>query len=217
MEKKVQKKKYFYIVRHGETDFNTDPVPRIRGRVTVPLNEQGVQHAKEAGEFLSHEKNIGKIYYSSIPRAKQTAEIIAEQQKTKPELVEEPLVIDITWGDWEGKTYLECFGREDGGDYTYHPDRLMIPNGETFYGVMDRMRKFLEKFWQSDEEVCTIVSHGAVLYLLGLIITQAPLEKWRTMGMNSCGVSGVKMKGINDFTIDFWNAHHFLTKGKKGV
>ena len=66
MEKKVQKKKYFYIVRHGETDFNTDPVPRIRGRVTVPLNEQGVQHAKEAGEFLSHEKNIGKIYYSSI-------------------------------------------------------------------------------------------------------------------------------------------------------
>ena len=208
------KKKYIYIVRHGETDFNTDPVPRVRGRVDVPLNEIGVQHAKEAGEFLKNEKNIGKIYYSSIPRAKQTAELIAQQQTKPVELIEEPLVIDITWGDWEGKTYKEAFGNEDGGDYTYAPDKLMIPNGETFYGVMDRLRKFLEKFWKSDEEICTIVSHGAVLYNLGLIITQAPLCKWRTMGMNSCGVSGIKMKGVNDFTIDFWTAHHFLSKKK---
>ena len=126
------KKKYIYIVRHGETDFNTDPVPRVRGRVDVPLNEIGVQHAKEAGEFLKNEKNIGKIYYSSIPRAKQTAELIAQQQTKPVELIEEPLVIDITWGDWEGKTYKEAFGNEDGGDYTYAPDKLMIPNGETF-------------------------------------------------------------------------------------
>ena len=32
------------------------------------------------------------------------------------ELIEEPLVIDISWGDWEGKTYEELFG-EDRGDY----------------------------------------------------------------------------------------------------
>ena len=42
----------------------------------------------------------------------------------------------------------------------------MIPNGESFYSVMDRLKKFLEKFWQSDEEVCTIVTHGAVITLL---------------------------------------------------
>ena len=96
------------------------------------MNEIGVQHEKEAGEFLKNEKNIGKIYYSSIQRAKQTAELIAQQQTKLFELIEEPLLIDITWGDWKGKTYKEDFGNKDGDDYTYAPDKLMIPNGETF-------------------------------------------------------------------------------------
>ena len=153
---------------------------------------------------------LDKIYYSKIPRAKQTAEAVAEKHSTKVELVEEPLVIDISWGDWEGKTYKECFGAEDGGNYFKAPEKLMIPNGETFYSVMDRLKKFLERFWQSDEEVCTIASHGAVLNCLGLMIMQAPLDHFWTMYMSGCGVSKVIMKGIAKFSIDYWNAHHFL-------
>ena len=169
----------------------------------------GLAHARQAGEFLKDE-NIGKIYYSKIPRARQTAEAVAEKHSTKVELVEEPLVIDISWGDWEGKTYKECFGAEDGGDYFKAPEKLMIPNGETFYSVMDRLKKFLERFWQSDEEVCTIASHGAVLNCFGLMIMQAPLDHFWTMYMSGCGVSKVVMKGISKFAIDYWNAHHFL-------
>ena len=60
-----EKKKIIYLVRHGETDFNTDPVPRVRGRINVPLNAKGIAHCKAAGDFLANE-NIGKIYYSSI-------------------------------------------------------------------------------------------------------------------------------------------------------
>ena len=86
----------------------------------------------------------------------------------------------------------------------------MIPNGESFYSVMDRLKKFLERFWQSDEEVCTIVSHGAVLNCFGLMIMQSPLDHFRTMYMSGCGVSKVIMKGISKFSIDYWNLHHFL-------
>ena len=50
-----QKKKTIYLIRHGETDFNTDPVPRVRGRINVPLNDIGVAHCKAAGDFLSNE------------------------------------------------------------------------------------------------------------------------------------------------------------------
>ena len=97
--------KTIYLVRHGETDFNTDPVPRVRGRIPVPLNETGLRHANQAGEFLKDEK-ITTIYYSAVNRAKQTAEAV---HKYHPEakFVEEPLVLDISWGDWEGKTYEE--------------------------------------------------------------------------------------------------------------
>ena len=197
-----QKKKTIYILRHGETDFNTDPVPRVRGRINVPLNDLGVAHCKAAGDFLSKE-NIGKIYYSEIPRAKQSAECVSQQHSTKVEMVKEPLVIDISWGIFEGKTYLEAFGDEKGGDLVFHPERMIVPEGDTFYAVMDRLRRFFVKFWESDEEVCTIVTHGAVTNVMSLMFLQAPLEMFNTMYMSACGVSKIQMKSIYDLYFNY--------------
>ena len=130
-----EKKKIIYLIRHGETNFNSDPVPRVRGRINVPLNDMGIAHCKAAGDFLANEK-IGKVYYSAVPRAKQSAELVANQHNGPVELIEDPLVIDISWGVYEGKTYLEAFGDEKGGDYMFHPEKLIIPQGETFYSVI---------------------------------------------------------------------------------
>ena len=209
-----EKKKIIYLIRHGETNFNTDPVPRVRGRINVPLNDEGIAHCRAAGEFLANEK-IGKIYYSAVPRAKQSAECIVEKHKTKVEMVEEPLVIDISWGVYEGKTYQEAFGDEKGGDYMFHPEKLIIPEGETFYSVMSRLRLFFVRFWESDEEECTIVSHGAITNILSLMFLQAPLEKFWSMYMSACGVSKVQMKSIYSFTVEYWNANHFLKDAGK--
>ena len=208
------KKKTIYLIRHGETNFNTDPVPRVRGRIDVALNDAGIAHAKAAGDFLAN-TNIGKIYYSDIRRARQTAEFVAGQHNGNVELIPDPLVIDISWGIWEGKTYKEAFGSDDGGDYFAHPDRLTMPQGETFYSVMDRLRRFLVRFWESDEEVCTIATHGAITNIFALMITQAPLDKFWTMYMSACGVSKITMKGVNDFSVNYWNADFFLEEGER--
>ena len=209
-----EKKKIIYLIRHGETNFNTDPVPRVRGRINVPLNDVGIAHCKAAGDFLANE-NIGKIYYSGIPRAKQSAECVVERHNTPVEMIEDPLVIDISWGIYEGKTYMEAFGDEKGGDLMFHPEKLIVPEGETFYAVMDRLRLFFVKFWESEEEVCTIVSHGAITNVLSLMFLQAPLEKFWSMYMSACGVSKVQMKSIYSFTIEYWNANYFLKEGEK--
>ena len=209
-----QKKKTIYLIRNGETSFNTDSTHRVGGQINIPINDLGVAHCKAAGDFLSNQ-NIGKIYYSSIPRAKQSAEYIAKQHKTQVEMVEEPLVIDVSFGIYEGKTYLEAFGTENGGDFLLHPEKLIIPEGETFYSVMNRLRLFFAKFWESDEEVCTIVSHGSVMNILGLMFLQAPLEKFWSMYMSPCGVSKVQMNSIYSFTVEYWNANSFLQEGEK--
>ena len=142
-----EKKKIIYLVRHGENNFNTDPFPTVGGRINVLLNDEGIAHCKEAGDFLANE-NIGKIYYSGIQRAKQSADCIVEKHKTPVEMIEDPLVIDISWGIYEGKTYMEAFGDEKGGDLMFHPEKLIVPEGETFYAVMDRLRLFFVKFWE---------------------------------------------------------------------
>ncbi|KAH0571083.1 6-phosphofructo-2-kinase / Fructose-2,6-bisphosphate 2-phosphatase [Spironucleus salmonicida] len=197
--------KTIYLVRHGETDFNTDPVPRVRGRVDVPLNAQGEAHARQAAECL-RDVALGRIYCSAVNRALQTAELVHEAQKGPCELVVDELVIDISWGDWEGKTYLEAFGDEQASTFFNAPEKLVIPNGESFYQVMDRLRRFLVRFYQSDEQVCCIVSHGAVFNLLGCLITEAPVRKFWSFYMGGCGVSKIIMTGIDNFTIGFWNS-----------
>ena len=37
--------------------------------------------------------------------------------KDKVTLIEKTNVIDITWDDWEGKNFMKCFIRKEGGDY----------------------------------------------------------------------------------------------------
>ena len=209
-----EKKKTIYLIRNGETSFNTDSIHRVGGRINTPLNDLGVAHCKAAGDYLSNQ-DIGKIYYSSIPRARQSAEYIAKQHKTQIEMVEEPLVIDLSFGTYEGKTYQEAFGSENGGDLILHPEKLIIPEGETFYSAMDRLRLFLVKFWESDEEVCTIVSHGSIVNILSLMFLQAPLEKFWSMQMSPCGVSKVHMNSVYSFSVEYWNANSFLQEGEK--
>ena len=209
-----EKTKTIYLVRNGETNLSTDSIKRIGGRTNTPLNDLGIAHCKAAGDFLSN-KNIGKIYHSSIPRAKQSAEYIAKQHKTQVEMIEDPLIIDISFGIYEGKTYQEAFGNDKGGDLLMHPEKLIIPEGETFYAVMNRIRLFFVKFWESDEEFCTIVSHGSIMNILNLMFLQAPLEKFWSMYMSPCGVSKVKMNSIYAFTIEYWNANNFLEEGEK--
>ena len=75
---------------------------------------------------------------------------------------------------------------------------------------MNRLRLFFVKFWESDEEVCTIVSHGSIMNILSLMLLQSPLEKFWTMHMSPCGVSKVQMNSIYSFNIEYWNENNFF-------
>ncbi|CAL5997315.1 Histidine_phosphatase superfamily protein [Hexamita inflata] len=195
--------KTIYLVRHGETNFNTDPEPRVRGRIEIPLNEEGLRHADQAGEFLKNEK-IQAIYYSKLQRAKQTADAVHKHHESA-KFVEEPLMIDISWGDWEGKTYKEAFGSADGGMFMKNPALLEIPNGESFYQVIDRIDKMMRKILTSTEDIVCLVSHGAIFNLLACYMFQSPLKNFWSFYMGGCAVSKIIIKDIDDFTVKYWN------------
>ena len=80
---------------------------------------------------------------------------------------------------------------------------------------MDRLRLFLVSFWQSEEEVCTIISHRSIINVLSLMFLQAPLEKFWSMNMSPCGVSKIQMNSVYSFNVEYWNANTFLQEGEK--
>ena len=73
-----------YIIRHGQTDLNKNHV--LQGRVDEPLNEDGLRQAKFAAALLrTLDVSIDQVWSSPLQRAKDTAEIIADEYVTKLE------------------------------------------------------------------------------------------------------------------------------------
>ena len=80
---------------------------------------------------------------------------------------------------------------------------------------MNRLRLFLVKFWESEEEVSTIVSYGSIMNILSIMNLQVHLEKFWSMHMSPSGISKVQMNNIYSFTVEYWNINNFLLKGEK--
>jgi broad specificity phosphatase PhoE len=68
----------FYLVRHGETDWNKNGT--TQGQTDTLLNELGIKQAEEAAQILKHKK-FDLAFSSDLLRAKRTAEIIALEHK----------------------------------------------------------------------------------------------------------------------------------------
>jgi len=88
----------FYIVRHGQTDWNIQM--RLQGHTNIPLNEVGREQANEIAKTL---KNIhfDAIYSSDLDRAVQTTEIIAKERELAVKTTE--ALREKSYGSYEGR------------------------------------------------------------------------------------------------------------------
>ncbi len=92
----------FYIVRHGQTDWNVKKL--MQGHTDIPLNKEGELQAQKMAKKLRR-IHFTTVYSSDLLRAKQTAEIITLKKK---------IVIKTTkalrerfYGRLEGKSWAD--------------------------------------------------------------------------------------------------------------
>ena len=84
-----------YIIRHGQTELNSRHV--LQGRSDQPLNQEGIQQAREAAERLKG-VHFTYVFTSPLDRAKETADIVAPGVIPA---VDERL-IEMDYGPYEG-------------------------------------------------------------------------------------------------------------------
>ncbi|MFF3100779.1 histidine phosphatase family protein [Viridibacillus arvi] len=141
------------VVRHGETDWNA--LGRLQGVTDVPLNNKGVQQAKECGVFFKN-TNWAAIYTSPLSRAKHTAEIINEQLHIP--LIEIEEFKERSFGEAEGMDMEERIKAFPNKQY---------PNQESLDSVLVRLRNGLvEIHEQYPKDRVILVAHGAVIHAL---------------------------------------------------
>jgi len=86
-----------YIIRHGQTEGNA--AKRLQGRGDNPLNEVGIEQAREVGARLERAGvRFAHVYTSPLLRAVRTAEIVAPGVART---VDERL-IEMDYGPYEG-------------------------------------------------------------------------------------------------------------------
>jgi len=154
-----------YVVRHGETQANRER--RYSGWTETPLTEAGLKQAEKTGYFLA-DFNPHMLFCSDLQRARDTAGAIGAACGLQP--VVNPLLREINFGQWEGKSFSEIdekwpveVKRWLDDPLTYSP-----PGGETVVEVSERMLSFMQKIKAKNNTSTrvVVVSHGGSIRAL---------------------------------------------------
>lgn len=157
------------LVRHGDTAWNREHV--FRGRVEVPLSDEGREQARLAGQALK-DTPLSSIYCSPRQRAKETAEIIA--QFHHQEVIPHEAFDDMDFGQWQGMP-LEQVKDQYAQDYAAwegRPEAFVAPGGEGLDAVRRRSLAGLQQLvsemgeGQGEDKTLAIVTHRVILKVL---------------------------------------------------
>lgn len=186
----------FYIVRHGQTDWNKEG--KIQGQADIPLNEFGRHLARETAKGLA-DIPFDLCYTSPLSRAKETAQIILEGRDVP--IIEDSRLKEMSFGIYEGKC---CSSEgwelpEDFHRFFDGPDRYRAPEGgEDFAQVRDRIGGFLEETARTEankDAQILIATHGAALAGLLCYIRKSPLSEYWGIGVHkNCAVTEVEYR-----------------------
>ena len=157
-----------YVIRHGQTDYNREE--RLQGARDIPLNEKGRGQASANGRTLAALPNLElplpefDWVASPLGRTRETMELVRQAAGLDPSAYRtEPLLIELSFGDWEGETLEEVsvhspelIEQRERGKWRFRPPGL---SAESYAMLADRIDRFLQTV-----KVPTIcVAHGGVV------------------------------------------------------
>ncbi len=177
-----------YLVRHGQTRFNTQD--RMRGRLDEPLSEQGFLQARKTACYLK-EKSIKHIFSSPLERAYNTALEIGSECQIQPEKKE--AFNDLDFGKWQGMLRSEIRGKYSGeySIYEDYPEEFFSSSGDNLWSLQRRAFAGLNDIVGDIDSDIAVVSHYVTLRMILLACLGAdPRAYWR-ISLDNCSVSTV--------------------------
>ncbi|MFC3928893.1 histidine phosphatase family protein [Streptococcus caprae] len=160
--------KTFYVMRHGETLFNTQK--RVQGACDSPLTEKGIEQAQEVAEYFKQKNfHFEAVYSSTQERATDTAKIVAQTDC----ITQLKGLKEMNFGIFEAQAEM-LLPKHRPGSNSF--EDLLVPyGGEDIVKVGERVHKTLVDTMAQHEGECLFVSHGAAMWgLVQLLNIQFP-------------------------------------------
>jgi len=179
-----------YLVRHGETEWNT--IMKAQGHTDVPLSDNGRRQADYLGKRLAREKFEG-LYASDLKRARETAAIISKHlQHNCLEIETLPELRELNFGRWEGMTMQDVakFFDDDYQRWWENPVSVRTPGGETMAELAERCLGALKQIVQRHREGnVLVVSHGGPIRIIIASVLEMDLNKYWRLRMDNASLS----------------------------
>lgn len=204
----------FYLIRHGETVFNTKGM--AQGWCDSPLTDEGINQAKALGKGLSDVK-FASAYTSVSERAMDTANLVLEGKDITPVLSEN--LKEMNFGTLEATSSKELFGKDF--------KRLVEPagwsdvGGESWPELAKRVKTELDTAAKEskDGDNVLISSHGMSILALAQEVgadsdIYKKFDETNESGLENCSVTTVEFKN-GEYTLKTINDTSYLEKGLK--
>lgn len=196
------------LVRHGESEYNR--IGRYQGQVDAPLSELGLRQAEALAKRLATEK-LDAIYASPLQRAYRTGKAIAQYHPSVP-FYEEPAIVEIHHGDWQGLYAAEVRERyaEDLEEWRSYPTRSQMPNGESFSNILKRTLNFQERLCgQYDRNASVVVStHDVVVKILVADALGMHMDRINRLWITNASISVIEYTDSLPFLVSLSEACH---------
>ena len=157
-------KNTFYLVRHGQTVWNT--LGQTQGHGNSPLTDLGREQAKDLAHALTNYP-IDYIYCSDLGRAVETAEIIGNILDVS--ISKTDAIREMGFGLWEGmkiEDIQEKYPKEY-DTWRNRPEETIIQGGESLKIVKDRSSKFIDELNKKHSgKHILLISHAIVVKVM---------------------------------------------------
>lgn len=168
----IRPKVPFYLIRHGETDWNRER--RFQGQTDINMNANGQAQAAANGKALARRAEDWKDWQfiaSPLGRTRETMELLrgAMGLPTQDYNLDHRL-IELTFGDWEGHTLTDLeqtipleVAKRQAFKWSYRQ-----PNGESYKDGAARVSAFFDTLTVP----AIIVSHGGIIRIIRHLIEE---------------------------------------------
>lgn len=205
-----------FVVRHGESIGNVakrmseggdhSVLEKLRGTHTAhwSLTKKGIEQAKKAGAFLNTMVNenhmyFDKMYVSSYARAMKTA---AHLDLIRSKWIVDTRITERDWGDFDRMTEderLEKFG-ESLKMHNVEPFFWAPPNGESFNGLLLRLRDLIDSLIRAQVTNAVVVCHGEVMKAFRIIFLQLTPMEYAEMEFSKDSLKRIRNCQIDHYT-----------------
>jgi len=151
------------VIRHGPTEWNA--AKKLQGMSDIPLSEEG---RKLVGTWaLPEEFRTWRFLCSPLLRAQETARLLGADHA----MTIEPLLREMSFGDWEGFTIKELMAQGDPAEFQALADKgldMLPPGGESPRMVIERLKTLLRRLAQEEQPTIAVCHKGVIRALLAL-------------------------------------------------